>query len=218
MFLGHKLRRRAASGGLDLDFTYIGADQNTGSASTYTFTTVGIGDAHPDRMVALTIQITNGAATAVNSITIGGTSCTLTSTIYAFGVISIVAWCKKPTGTTATIVVTLGNTALGCRVGKYRFNTTATTNLDSGTALSLTPISDIQCVNGGVVLHSIASGAGATTATWNGVDSTVEAYDLAFDARQASSYYVLTTEDSTVRDMTTTATGNVAIVTVSFDV
>jgi len=216
MFLGHKLRR--AGGSLDLDFTYIGANQNTGSASTYTFTTVDIGDAHPDRMVALTIQLNNNAAAAVNSVTIGGTSCTFTSTAYPFNVISIIAWCKKPTGTTATIVVTLGNTALGCRVGKYRFNTTATTNLDAGTSLTLTPIADIQCVNGGVVLHSITSEAGATTATWNGVDSTVEAYDLAFDGRQASSYYVLTTEDSTVRDMTTTASANLAIVTVSFDV
>lgn len=205
--------RGAKRSPLILNFEYHGNTTKTADATSFTFGGASIGVPNAERMVVVAWQ---GLTTALPSwsATIGGIGCTeLGGDAYFLnGAAGGVFYAKVPTGNTADIVLNFsGNTFINCSIQVYSFNTKATGRVDqvqklSGSSDLVTyAMNNVQCKAGGVVIYSHA---GASTksrsSTWNGVDSAVETYDSTVETRRGSSGYVLTTEDSTARDLTCT--------------
>lgn len=196
-----------ANGGVDLDFQYLGANVNTANQNSYTFSGVSIGDPHPDRMVVVSLTInTTALASQGATMTIGGVTATrvgLASS--AFGVAAIF-YLKVPTGSTTDIVVTRAETSSTpsqCAIARYRFNTAATSALDSGAVAGSTAsltLSNIACSDGGVVFMSARAGNVTGSISWNGTDSATTDVNALSESRRRIFGHVLTTETSSIRD------------------
>jgi len=114
------------AGPIDLDFAVRGGQTNRANG---TYTGVSIGTANTNRMVVLQGGISNsaGTATAPTLIAINGTAMTRVSSLSSF-----IAWAKVPTGTTATIGISGGNSTYATRI--FTFNTINTTATQATTA------------------------------------------------------------------------------------
>ena len=214
MFASQKLM----GGKFKPDFEYVGTNSDTTDATSYTFTDEPIGAAHAHRMVVVTISQgdANAGSGWTNSVTIGGVAATVVqlASITRQAGRPFIAYLKVPTGTTATIVITRASgtvTPNNCVIGVYRFNTLETTTVDEVTAESgsnTATASDVECVVDGIAFYCGCAQTGTASATWNGTDSIVQNRTAEFDGDSHGHGYVLTTEDSTVRDFAITMTGS----------
>lgn len=204
-------------GTLKLDYsmsqTYLATTFNKPTKS-HSFTGVSFGVAHGQRMVAILIANAHKLhTTQVSTVTIGGIPATVFGTLGNGAGDATIAYTKVPTGTSGTVVVTMDDVAPGTQtqymqITAHRFNTRETTALDSvrGEANGTNQITlpNIQCVKGGIVLAIHASENNENpTFSWNGTDSVV--YDTTNQGvannLKARRGHVLSTEDSTVRDL-----------------
>lgn len=168
--------------------TLIGTPiQDTSDQSTYTFTNVDIGAEDPDRCVKVAFESRKGAAavTTITSATIGGSAATILRQAQIGSVstnlVGIFAR-AVPTGTTATIAVTLDQTMSRSEIVVYRSIGSACTtasDTDSDTAI-LDPSVNLDVPAGGVAIGSCAAGSGgsARTATWTGLTERYEVGNL----------------------------------------
>jgi len=199
MLLAEKLLRK--SGSFELDFQDLDTVVNTANLSGYTFSSVDLGTVNADRMVAILVSTTSPTETLLTA-TINGVSATISGANQVW-VISA----KVPAGSTGDVVLSFQNACPNCRIKVFAFNTKATGVLDSNQAsytLSTVTVSlpNIQCKDGGVVIGCFqGNDAGAATGSWNGTDSYVIANNSTTEGGRYNYGYVLTTEDSAVRDM-----------------
>lgn len=121
MFLSNKLKASQATfvSSVSPGLTYIGSNLDTGSASSYTFTSEPIGVADSSRMVVVCVSGYNTGNSGWTNCTVGGVTYSLNVSISnqrnpvnIFGV-------YLSTGTTANIVLTGNGTMQNCSISVY---------------------------------------------------------------------------------------------------
>jgi hypothetical protein len=149
----------------DLDVGYVGQNQIISGASTYTFTSEPVGDADANRSTVVVVNyVQAGTGSTPPTMTIGGVSATCDG--YTFGGIdsgfpgrafSAVFRLANPTGTTATIVVSLSTAAFSCVIDVYsviNVGSVVDTGSATGTSTSSPHIValDLDTVTGGALI------------------------------------------------------------------
>lgn len=195
---------------------FLGTVSDTVDASTFTFSSVAIGDADTNRKIFASVGVASagGGALTITSVTIGGVTAKLAmeatgstdrrASIYVADV---------PSGTTANVVVVCSVTASECVVSLYRSTIPSLLLIDrdqahvgSGSVATLT-LANLAVVNGGFFLATLVDAATGVTTTYNGTDTIVEDDERA-GVRNYVSASCLTTEDNDTRDITFTTVGN----------
>lgn len=113
------LARRLMMAGNLKSFAYIGTVNDATSRTTYTFSAVDIGPAHPNRIIVVVCLATGGSIRTMSSLTIGGNAMTGVVTDQStlrFGTIRKLAY---PTGTTANIEATFSGAQNVCKIAVY---------------------------------------------------------------------------------------------------
>lgn len=158
--------------------SYIGTASSGTSASSFTFSSQGIGTAATDRIVFVAVGTTGGSGVNVNSVTIGGTTATLINAgTLGFGTMAC-AYLAVSTGTTATIVVNLSGSMNRCAIDVY--SVYGSTSTPSDTALTLQPTSATTISNNvdipinSVCIYTYVAGGGYLEASYS---SATEDYD-----------------------------------------
>lgn len=165
--------------------SYNGTASATVTASTFTFTPFPLGTAAANRKVI--IGVVYNSATAVNSVTVGGTSATQIASNGAcsFWVLDV------PTGTTATIVVTMASAIVGCAIAgwaAYGLRTSTAVGSGSATATATVHTLDATAFQGGVVVGvSAQTTAVLSTTTWSGLSMDQAAVGIGFGVGQSVS-------------------------------
>lgn len=109
----------AATTPFALDFVTSSTATDLSDLTTYTFTSIPIGTADTNRIVIVAIAI-GGVARTVSSATIGGIAASIAGTTTGTTAGTGMIYAKVPTGTTATISITLSGAANDCHIGVYR--------------------------------------------------------------------------------------------------
>lgn len=160
-----------------LSLSYTGTASNTANASSYTFSGASIGTAENDRYIV--VAVTDSGSTFVNAptvtaVTVAGQACTKVAEAWPnyTSVQRITLWITNSpvtTGTTASIVVTLGSTALGAAIAAWAvYGPSSATPYDTLLVTGAAPLSgSIDYPEGGVLIaaagfHELTSG----TVTW----------------------------------------------------
>lgn len=209
--------------------SFVGTNQNLGSASTYTFTaqSIGAAPAAGERRFICVVAGTGRAGTAATlTMTIGGVTATkiiegrATGTNWAT---STYFFLEVPTGTTANIVLTLsGNTGDRAGIVVYRIITTGddlvvynTAVVSSGTNATLS----VSVESGGFVIAGGYINGYSTGYTWSGAtensDFTIEGGEHMSTASTApandnNAYSITATFSSTQANQKTQAVSFVA--------
>lgn len=159
--------------------TYIGMVSESGDFTNYTFTAVNIGS---PGLVAIVIS-GSSAGNTINSVTIGGVSANiLTATNQSTGSsISVMAWLRVASGTTADIVVNWSGQMKRCSVAVYRItgnSKDAPYNVVVATPAAVTTLSIASGIpNGAAGIFASVADTG-TSYTWTGI---AEDYDTQID-------------------------------------
>lgn len=179
------------------EFSFTDSEVNTGSSDSYSFTNMSIGVAEPTRLIVLAVNIRNSSfAASITSISIGGITPTHIVTRANGGnsrngyVALYIA--AVPTGTTATVNITLNSATGSAAVGLYRL-----VNFASAAAFDFSPTSDIDNQNNmtvdvpdqGVVV-AVATLIGASSSTWSGVTENVDYPDSSDSMTHACSDFL----------------------------
>lgn len=175
--------RVAAAGGGGSPLEYLGFARVSGSATSYTFDDVPVGDAAADRSI---IVVSYAREKIVSAVTIGGVSATIDQ---AYAPIVGISRAALASGTTADIVVeypTAANTA-GCTIFIYRAigtvskrTSAAVQDPSSGTgggSLTLAGVQSGDYIIAGNYGHYHATYAGSCE--WSGTAGVAEDYDIA---------------------------------------
>ncbi len=162
---------------------------STAGATTYTFSSVALGAAATDRLIAV---IAYGGLTfplTASSLVIGGVSASAVVQGGQGAACTLEIWIATvPTGTTGDIVVTWGGAELACGLGVYRITgcsstatDTASQGLAHGNATDL--VGSVNVLANGVCLAGTGDGnsAGTKTYTWSGL---TEDFDEVVNATQ----------------------------------
>jgi hypothetical protein len=156
-----------------LAVTFTDSDSSGSNSTTYTFTGLSIGTASATRYVIAGFAAEGGSPTAATNVTIGGVSATLLAGTGGYAAIYIAL---VPTGTTATVAITLNAEASRCGVGVW-----TAANLSSASAQdTLTDTSDplsgtIDVPREGAVIAIAAHGnSNGHLFTWTGATEDAE--------------------------------------------
>lgn len=175
--------RVAAAGGGGSPLEYLGFARVSGSATSYTFDDVPVGDAAADRSI---IVVSYAREKIVSAVTIGGVSATIDQADAIVGI----SRAALASGTTADIVVeypTAANTA-GCTIFIYRAIGTVSKRTSAavegrwssgtgGGSLTLTGVQPGDYIIAGNYGHYNATYAGSCE--WSGTAGVAEDYDIA---------------------------------------
>ena len=167
-----------AAGGGGITGTFQQATIDTTDAASYSFASQPIGTASASRRVVVAIGWAAATAITLSSVTIGGVSATIdadsgnaTGNRRVYFASAVV-----PTGTTATVAVTLSATAVRIGIGLWTLSggsptgqTAAVLNAASGTLTVTTATNDVVLA-AGFASHT----ANSITTTWTGA---TERYD-----------------------------------------
>lgn len=152
---------------------------NTADLSSYSFASTAIGTASTDRIVVVGITVSaasSGATRSVSSVTIGGISATqLSHVVGATWMTAAIYAAAVPTGTTATIAITMSGTCGRCACAVWAMTGGSITPFDTATDTnaSADPNASIDVpANGGAV--AAAGSATSTTTTWTGLTERVD--------------------------------------------
>jgi hypothetical protein len=188
---------------------YMGSQTDNTDTSTYTFTDFAVGEDGPLRRIYVCTH-SKGTAHTASSMTIGGISAELARQSTSSNIHTSQWFAEVPTGTTATIVVTLSTSAQACTVSVYK--TLAEYMLidmvDPAGGISTTSVaSNIKVRIGGFLLSSICENLNATGSySWTGADTPVTDYSNVLESGHraiAGSIYPFTA-DSNTDDLTYT--------------
>jgi hypothetical protein len=167
----------AFSGGAPATVSFTDNMVDDSTLTTYTFTTRAIGTAAANRVVVVSVSTerNTGTRTTVSSMTIGGISATLAVALSSVDEEMELWEAVVPTGTTATIVVTLAAASVFCACGiwaVYGSGTTAYNTASHTGTLSLSASLNVPA--GGVAIGASAVNTGATW-TWGGITENFDA-------------------------------------------
>lgn len=212
--------RVAAGGGGPISSTYQTAAVDTTDAASYSFTSQPIGTASASRRVVVALGWASGSAVTLSSVTIGGVSATIDAdTGNATGNRRVYfASAVVPTGTTATVAVTLSGTVVRIGMGLWTLTggsptgqTAVVINAPSGT-LTVTTVSGDVVLAAGFSSHTTNS----ITTTWSGAGVT-ERYDTqienVFNAHSGADTVATTTSTGVgfSNDVATTQRAHLAV-------
>jgi hypothetical protein len=207
--LSHFLRAEVGNAISSKDLNYIGAVNNTGSATTYTFTAANIGTATSDRVVVVGVMLNSSVSRTVSSVTLGGNA--MTSIVGTNSASNTALFrISVASGTTADIVVTGSGGANGCYVVVYSLTGWGTvTTYDSSSAASTsaaTISATINTASGGAVI-GIQNRFNTGSVTTSGF--TTQNVNTTFDGTQriyAGNTFPTTSATGTTYSVTGTAT------------
>jgi hypothetical protein len=172
-----------------LDIAYTDGSSSSSNAFTYTFTGIGIGVATADRIVAVCAAINATSATTygISSMTIGGIAATM-AVRSSSNKNAAIAYAVVPTGTTATIVVTLTGTGTPgrCVVNAYRI-----TGYNNSTPIVASAFSDTAVASVSASI-SVPSGAKAITSVYIG-NNGANGFSMTAPFHKVASYFVEST-------------------------
>jgi len=162
---------------------FLTNDHDDSNATTYTFSSVGLGDPLAKRHIIVAIAYRAGGARTINSVTINGVSASksVTVTISATNIPHADIWIAEvPEGASGDIVITLNNTTQNIQIGVYRaINLKSTTPTDTvtdtetssnGTTMSASPTVD----EGGIGIGIAMSNDPATSFSWTNMTEDFE--------------------------------------------
>ena len=168
----------AGAGGQKL-VSYQSFTVDTTNAATYTFSSVAIGTASPDRVVIVAVASFVDATQSISSATIGGVSESVQVQAINNGVRVGIISAVVPTGTTATIVINM-TTSGGLNMG---IGVWTATGLPNATALgtnSNTTLAGLAVTSesGGIIV-AVTGNVDSRTMTWT---NATENYDQSVEA------------------------------------
>jgi hypothetical protein len=179
--------------------TYVGTATSTTLGTTQTFTSQGVGTADAARSTVVTVNYTQqGTNTTPPTMTIGGSAATADVTQFS-GIDGASNRCftgiyrrANPTGTTATIVLSLSQASFDCVIGVYSLlnigsvtDTTVVGGTTIGTPFLLTVSTD-TVVDGAVIAVSESYDT-VSAGIWVGVTADGSAHLYSGDYRQWAS-------------------------------
>lgn len=177
-----------AGGGVSFSLTWTGVGLNTAGGTSISYTSVPIGVADANRVVAVAIVAdTAGGASTPTAVTIGGISATQVGGAYcnSLSVLDTSIWyASVPTGTTATVAVTYTIATVASGVEAYRIITTTPTPSASATNTSVAQsISNAAYTvpSGGGSFNIYAfrgGGTGSDSVTWTNATPTTNGDDM----------------------------------------
>lgn len=187
---------------------YVATYRSSSNTYSYTFSSASIGAAANDRLVVVcaNINVTGSGSYFINTITIGGTTATI-AVRSASSTNCAIAYLLVPSGTTATIVVTLGGSGTPGRCQIDVFNvtgwtsqtpsSTGSTNATTGTTISTTA----PLASSGDCAVSTCFTYAEITHSWS--SPMIEASDFITEDSSASSAYA---NDLNIGPLTVTVT------------
>lgn len=150
---------------------FADSDQSTTNDTSYSFATQSIGTAAADRHVLVIASwITSAATVSCTALTVGGVTADAVIAVEAAtrGITMRIA--AVPTGTTATVAVTLDGTALNCGIGLwavYGLESTTAVDTDSATISSTTlSFNSMATAAEGVAFWGMVENTGLQDTTW----------------------------------------------------
>lgn len=192
LYLGSTEIKQAYLGDVEVfregaEYSFLQATVNTGSSTTYNFTSQDLGDAADDRLIVVGVSGYRDAGGTVNSATIGGVSATIHQSQGAAR--GSLTWLSAvvPSGTSGTISVTFSVLQAGCIISTYRVvgyesATPEFTLYDDTSPMSLSPSFTEETV---VLAHATAN----TTSggfTWGGTIGVSEDSDVVGDNKYST--------------------------------
>lgn len=145
--------------------SYTSTSSSTNNQSNYTFNNMSIGSADANRVIAVAIYAgLNGTAT---SVTIGGVSAT--KVVGVTGTVAEIWWASVPTGTTATVAISLSGSAGRCAVSAYRIIPGYSSTPYSSNSTAGVSTSQNEITGGASVFLSVRAGSSAYTMSRNSV-------------------------------------------------
>jgi len=198
--------------------TYLQNSNDTVNRTTYTFSSVNLGDAATDRVIIVGIGGTSGSSRSISSVTIGGVSATAAATAnISWAIVNSIWYAAVPSGTTGDIVITFSAVMVQCVVNAFRMtgqtsNTPANTGTD--TTGSTTSDPNINVTAGDVIVSNVVGGDG-TAMAWTG---TTEADDRVVDGHNFSAalHTAVTTESPRAIQAVSTSATNITGVSVAW--
>jgi hypothetical protein len=171
----------AAAGGGTVDVTYLSTQVDpTADTGEYVFAGISTGTAAADRKMVVGLAMGRVIGATDPTVTFGGVAMTLVAeqvSVASGGVEAYLAWfvCDLPTGTTATLDITISGDYLNCLAAVYRTVGMATPAIDSQ-GVTVVPNGgsssvNVDAVNGGAVfaLGMTFLNSSSTLHTWTGV-------------------------------------------------
>lgn len=210
--------KTAAAGG-PFAVSYLTNLIDTVDATTYTFSTVSLGDADAGRKILVPLYTLKAdPAATISSVTIGGVSAALvtgTNTTVATGGASHLTemWeAAVPTGTTGDIVITCSAQTVRMAGGVYRIvsGTSSSGGATSGTSVqTLNTGSSLVIPTDGVgICYSFAS-ASSNYGNWTNVDDVLGDFDAVVETTRVHAGAQRATAGSTQVTATAGSAGNV---------
>lgn len=134
----------------------------TGSASSVTATAFGIGVAQTDRVIVMSVAASASAARQVSGVTIGGAAATLAIRSASVAQCTGIYYLAVPSGTTANIVYSFTGTITTLTTHVYALTdwgsvTLYDSNTANGVGITLSTASDLDTVDGGLLLAVAAT-------------------------------------------------------------
>jgi len=190
---------------------YTDTQSDTTNLASYSFAGVNFGAASGNRRMFVSVQARAAAAITLSSATIGGVSADVIAVTPDAGIgIAAIITATVPTGTSGTVAVTFGSSALECRVSAWKSDNgniacigTREEAAGSGAGSTIT-LKDMRTFDEGFIISSIrqaVSGNEITTA-WGGSDGVTSDHEADGEATYREEVaHVLTTEETSGNDI-----------------
>lgn len=166
--------------------TFTDSDGSASDLTTYTFTSKSIGTENPTRKVIVSVSSIADAlgSTSISSLTVGGISATVAvSQVSGDGGFCGLAIADVPTGTTASVVVTMANLQSRMGIGVWAaYDLTSSTPTDTATSTADPASLNLDLVAGDIAVAAVFNNTNGT-ATWTGA---TERFDAIIDGAQYS--------------------------------
>ena len=164
--------------------TYTDSSASDTDLTTYTFSSLSIGEASTSRHVIVAVLASNAAAT-VSTLTVGGVSASLAKRATATNGIAEIWIVAVPTGATGNVVVTFNAGSNRASVGVWAaYNLLSATATDSDESNADPGVISIDVQAGGILVAGVYSASGTVSYTWTNI---TERFDIVVETTRRAS-------------------------------
>lgn len=164
--------------------TYTDSSASNTDLTTYTFSSLSIGEASTSRHVIVAVLASNAAAT-VSTLTVGGVSASLAKRATATNGIAEIWIVAVPTGATGNVVVTFNAGNNRASVGVWAaYNLLSATATDSDESNADPGVISIDVQAGGILVAGVYSVSGTVSYTWTNI---TERFDIVVETTRRAS-------------------------------
>lgn len=167
--------------------TYTDSSASNTDLTTYTFSSLSIGEASTSRHVIVAVLASNSAATVstVSTLTVGGVSASLAKRATATNGIAEIWIAAVPTGATGNVVVTFNAGNNRASVGVWAaYNLLSATATDSDESNADPGVISIDVQAGGILVAGVYSSTGTVSYTWTNI---TERFDIVVETSRRAS-------------------------------